>query len=293
MANWWGSMTSAQAVDMGMNIFNTMQQQQLLKQQQEAQRQQQEAQNFFKQMQLDLQKQAIDVDKSKLKAMEDVLNIRLKAEKERQTERLGAEKERQMEQLGFQRERLAEESKIARERITTAKVTKEGPNLGEYPSAIKQAMDLYEQTGNWGIVQAVQKQYGMPVEKTAGKVSEMKEAANVWKIAENEDLPLTVDRKLGWGGEEMSLPYDIAKKYGPDAIDALRKMTTGAFSGVLGTDKYSEYSIPQIYEMYFAAKRYKNMGATSKEIKDAMKKANFPDDLINDIFGLVGISNGL
>jgi hypothetical protein len=273
-------MSGSQAVQMGMNIFNLAQQQAQQQRELQMQQEQQKQENFFTKMQLDMQQERLGLEAQKLKFDKD----RLIEEDKRRKAEFDAEQERWQEELGFKKTKLTEEAKPERERMGL-KVQGEKPDLAQYPSAIEQAMNLYEQTGNWGTVQAVQKHFGMPVDKTPGKVTEMKEAANVWKFAEKEGLPLTVDRKLGFGGEEMSLPYEVVKRYGADAIEALKKLTSGRLAGVLGTDKYKQYTISQLYEIYFRAKRFRAGGRTKKEIVDEMKKAKIPDDLINDMLG--------
>jgi hypothetical protein len=60
MANWWGNLSGAQAVEMGMNVFNQAQAMALQKQQEQQQLEQQKQENFFTKMQLDLKKQQLD-----------------------------------------------------------------------------------------------------------------------------------------------------------------------------------------------------------------------------------------
>jgi hypothetical protein len=92
MPNWWGNMTGAQAVQMGMNIFELSQQQ--AQQQQELQRQQeQQAQeNFFRKMQLDLQAQRLGLEKERQEAALEFDDKRMQREQmefEREQEKQG------------------------------------------------------------------------------------------------------------------------------------------------------------------------------------------------------------
>ena len=61
MANWWGNLSGAQAVELGMNIFNQTQAMALQKRQEQQQLEQQKQENFFTKMQLDLRKQQLDL----------------------------------------------------------------------------------------------------------------------------------------------------------------------------------------------------------------------------------------
>lgn len=62
MPNFWGNMTGTQAVEMGINIFNMSQHQAAQQRAEQQQQEQQSQENFFRKMQLDLQKQKLDLD---------------------------------------------------------------------------------------------------------------------------------------------------------------------------------------------------------------------------------------
>ncbi len=276
MADWWGNMTGAQAVQMGQNIFNLAQQQAMQQRELQQQQEQQKVENFFARMQLNIQKEKLGLEAQKLQFDKD----RLAEEDKRRKAESEFEKQKWQEGLGFKKEELGfKKTKLA----AGSKPKQEQPDLSQFPKALEEATKRYEESGNWGEVQAVQKAFKIPVDKVPGKAKEVKEAINVWNQVEESGLPLKVDRKFGPGGEEQSLPQEIIKKYGAESIEALGKLSKGMMGGILGADKYRQYSISKLYEMYFKSKRLLNEGHNKEAIAGGMKQGKIPEDLINDI----------
>ena len=282
MANWWGNMSGAQAIQMGQNIFTLAQQQAQQQQEQEAAIQQQKQENFFKKMQLDMQKQRVDLESQRLKWEKEKFGEELGFGKEKAgvgveqwQKEFGFGKQKHAEEMAFKEKELAQKSIL--DKLKLQKDMK--PDLSLYPSTLEKAMNIYEQTGNWGNVQAVQKYFDMPVEKKPSKIEDVKEVINTWKAMEGQGFDLKVDRKpWKFGGVELALPQDIILKYGADSLDAMKQIRP-----ILENKEYGKYSVEQLYDLYFRAKRFLSSGRTRKEIENKLTEAGLPDNLVGEL----------